>query len=386
MIQMNDFRSEPKELRREELAAVERVLRSGRFILGNELQQFEEAWAKFCGAKFCVGVANGMEAIELGLRALDIGPGDEVITTPMTAIATVVAIMHAGATPTLADIDPGTALLDLASVERCLTPQTRAVLLVHLYGRVSEMEHWTTFCKGARIHLLEDCAQAHGAVWAGRHVGTFGAWGAFSFYPTKNLGAKGDAGALVTNSAEIASRVKTLRNYGATKRYEYPETGLNSRLDELQAAILSTRLNWLEQFNARRQELARRFFAGIRNPRIQLLSAPITVALENVKPSLDGWHDSQKRWPAASHVYHLFVVRSAERNRLARFFEEHGIETLIHYPIPAHQQGFWKSVHCNARGLPNAESHAKQCLSLPCHPQLHDDDVAKVIATINQFE
>jgi dTDP-4-amino-4,6-dideoxygalactose transaminase len=206
MILMNNFRAEREELHRRELAAVERVFRSGWFILGSEVQQFEDAWAKFCRAKFCIGVANGMEAIELGLRALNIRLGDEVITTPMTAMATVFAIIHAGATPVLADIELGTALLDPTSVERCLTARTKAVLLVHLYGQIRETERWTTLCKKARIHLLEDCAQAHGSIWRGRHAGVFGTVGTFSFYPTKNLGAKGDAGALVTDSEERCSR------------------------------------------------------------------------------------------------------------------------------------------------------------------------------------
>ncbi len=246
MIQMNDFTSEPEELRWEELAAVERVLRSGRFILGNEVQQFEEAWAKFCGTKFCAGVGNGMDAIELGLRALDIGPGDEVITTSMTAIATALAIMHAGASLVLADVDPRTALLDFASVERCLTPGTKAVLLVHL-----------------------------------------------------------------------------------------------------------------------RQEIARKYLSTIDNGRIELLSPP------NAEQN---------------HVYHLFVIRCAERDRLAHFLDEHGIETLIHYPLPVHRQRCCKNARCDFRGLSAAASHAEQCLSLPCHPQLHDDDVAKITATTNQFE
>ena len=185
MIRMNDFTSEPEELRQQELAAVERAFRSGRFILGNEVQRFEEAWAKFCGARFCIGVGNGMEAIELGLRALNIGLGDEVITTSMTAIATVLAITHAGATPVLADIDLATALLDLESVERCLTARTKAVLLVHLYGQIPAMDRWLSFCRKTRIHLLEDCAQAHGAIWNRRHAGVFGTWGAFSFFRRK---------------------------------------------------------------------------------------------------------------------------------------------------------------------------------------------------------
>ena len=361
MIRMHDFKAEPEELRREELAAVERVLRSGRFILGEEVDQFEKAWAKFCGARFCVGVGNGMEAIELGLRALDLGAGDEVITTPMTAIATIIAIMHAGATPVLADIDPETALLDLASVERCLSSRTKAVLLVHLYGQLRDIDHWIALCSKAKIDLLEDCAHAHGAVWNGRHAGVFGQWGAFSFYPTKNLGAKGDAGALVTNSEEIASRVRRLRNYGGTNRYEHPEVGLNSRLDEMQAAILLARLNWLERFNARRQEIARRYLAGIKNPGVAL---PVQ---------------------SASHVYHLFVVRCPDRDRLAKFLNENGVETLIHYPIAAHHQGCCGNVRSDPRGLSSAEIHSKQCLSLPCHPQLSDDDVSKIVDVINQF-
>ena len=215
MIWMNDFTSEPEELSRQELAAIERGLRSGRFIL-----EMKYSSSRKVGQNFAARDSASESPIEWkpsnSACALDVGPGDEVITTPMTAIATVMAIIQAGATPALADINPTTALLDLASVERCLMPQTKAVLLVHLYGWVREMERWMTFCKKATIHLLEDCAEAHGAVWARQHAGVFGAWGAFSFYPTKNLGAKGDAGALVANSAEIASRVfcKVLRSGG----------------------------------------------------------------------------------------------------------------------------------------------------------------------------
>src|SRR3984893_3675871 len=361
MIRMNDFVAEPEELRRQELAAAERVLRSGRYILGEEVDQFEKAWAEFCGARFCVGLGNGMEAIELGLRALDIGAGDEVITTPMTAIATIMAIMHAGATPVLAEIDPETALLDLASVERCLSSRTKAVLLVHLYGQLRDIDRWIAFCSKAKIDLLEDCAHAHGAVWNGRHAGVFGRWGAFSFYPTKNLGAKGDAGALVTNSEEVASRVTRLRNYGSANRYEHPELGFNSRLDEMQAATLSARLNWLERFNARRQEIARRYLTGITNPRVAL---PVQ---------------------SASHVYHLFVVRCPDRDRLAKFLNKNGVEALIHYPIAAHEQGCCHNARCDPRGLSQAEAHARQCLSLPCHPQLSNDAVSKIIDVVNQF-
>jgi dTDP-4-amino-4,6-dideoxygalactose transaminase len=364
MIRMNDFVAEPEELRRAQLAAIERVFASGAFILGREVEQFEQAWAAFCGTNCCVGVGNGTEAIELGLRAIDIGPGDEVITTPMSALATVLAIIHAGATPVLADIDPTTALLDPIAVERRLSPKTKAVLLVHLYGRVPDMKRWIELCRQAKIHLLEDCAQAHGASWDGQRAGSFGTWGAFSYYPTKNLGAKGDAGALVTNSEQIAARVKALRNCGTSNRCEVAEPALNSRLDELQAAILSVRMNWLERFNARRQEIARTYLEEIVNMRVEVLSAPIHP--EN-------------------HVYHLFVIRSAERNRLAEFLDDKGVQTLIHYAIPAHRHGLRDFITHAPAELGNADSHARQCLSIPCHPQLRDDEVVQVIAAINQF-
>ena len=204
MILMNDFKAEPEELVQKELAAVERVLRSGWFILGKEVKDFESSWAARCGAKHAVGVGNGMDAIEIGLRTLGIGRGDEVITTPMTAFATVLAIIRAGATPVLADIDPETALLDPDSVERCLSPRTRAVLLVHLYGQVRAMERWTGLCGRSNIiYLLEDCAQSHAAAWQGKVAGTFGAWGAYSYYPTKNLGAIGDGGAIVSSGVLV---------------------------------------------------------------------------------------------------------------------------------------------------------------------------------------
>jgi dTDP-4-amino-4,6-dideoxygalactose transaminase len=365
MIQMNAFTAEPDELRREEIESMARVARSGWFILGREVKAFEQAWASYCGAPFCVGVGNGLDAIEIGLRAMGIGAGDEVVTTPMTAIATILAIVHAGATPVLADIDPETALLDVASVERALTPRTKAVLLVHLYGQIPDMDRWTAFCEEKGVQLIEDCAQSHGAAWNGKTAGTFGPFGAFSFYPTKNLGGKGDGGALVTGSTSIAERARMLRNYGTRTRYEHPELGVNSRLDELQAAILSARLPWLDRFNARRRAVADRYAREIANPRVRPLAPPRS---------------------SSSHVYHLFVVRCSDRDRLASFLTDRGIETLAHYPIPAHKQESLSGIRHDPRGLPHAERHAKECLSIPCHPQLRDDEVASVIAAVNAFE
>ena len=365
MISMNAFTAEPSELQVAELDAARRVLRSGWFILGREVEAFEAAWARYCGATFCVGVGNGMEAIEIGLRAMGIGAGDEVVTTPMTAIATILAIVHAGATPVLADIESGSALLDPASVERSLSGRTKAVLLVHLYGQVADMARWQSFCRHTGTALLEDCAQSHGAKLDGAMAGSFGAFGAFSFYPTKNLGARGDAGALVTSSPDIAAKARMLRNYGTRARYEHPEAGLNSRLDELQAGILNTRLGWLDAFNARRQAIARKYRKGIANARLELLEAP---------PD-DG-----------AHVFHLFVIRCAERDRLMHSLKTRDIETLIHYPIPAHRQKSLHGVSCDPTGLRVAERHADQCLSIPCHPQLSDHEAEQIIAALNEFQ
>ncbi|KQW38250.1 pyridoxal-5'-phosphate-dependent protein [Rhizobacter sp. Root404] len=364
MILMNDFKAEPAALREAMAAAAARVFASGWYVLGQEVQAFERSWAERCGTRHCMGVANGMDAIELALRGLDIGPGDEVITTPMTAFATVLAIVRAGAVPVLADIDPDTALLDPDSVRRCLSSRTKAVLLVHLYGQVRDLRDWVELCRAAGVQLIEDCAQAHLARWDGQVAGSFGAAGAYSFYPTKNLGAIGDGGAVVTQSEELAQRVARLRNYGQSERYVHPELGMNSRLDEIQAALLSERLKWLEPFTERRRAIAARYDAGIDNPRVRSL-APA-------------------RQPQA-HVHHLYVVCCEARAELARHLGEHGIQTHIHYPVPAHRQVPFVSLRRDPRGLPHTEAHAAACLSLPCHPQLTDDQLEAVIAAINAF-
>ncbi|MEQ1882046.1 MAG: DegT/DnrJ/EryC1/StrS family aminotransferase [Burkholderiales bacterium] len=365
MIPMNAFQREPESLRAKEIDAVRAVLDSGWYILGGQVKAFESAWASRTGTKYAIGVANGMDAIEIGLRCLDIGPGDEVITTPMTAFATVLAIIRAGAIPVLADIDPDTALLDRASVERCIGPKTRALLLVHIYGQVRDMDRWLELCKRENIRLFEDCAQSHLAAAMGEPSGSIGSWGAFSFYPTKNLGAIGDGGALTTNCDEIAAKAKVLRNYGQSVRYHHPVLGMNSRLDEMQAAILRVRLETLEEFTKRRQAIAVRYRAGIGNPRIRLLSAPQSVE---------------------SHVYHLFVICCDDRNRLADFLKNRGIESLIHYPIPVHLQPPCRGARTDPAGLGNAERFAETCLSIPCHPQLTDDEVFEVVKALNEYD
>lgn len=361
---MNDFKAEPPELREAMLTAVRRVLESGWYVLGAELEAFEKQWAAACGVAHGVGVGNGMDAIEIALRSLDIGKGDEVITTPMTAFATVLAIVRAGATPVLADVDPQTALLDPDSVARCLSSRTRAMVLVHLYGQIRSMETWTAFCSDHGIQLIEDCAQAHLAAWRGKSAGSFGAAGAYSFYPTKNLGALGDAGMLVTGSEVVAEKARCLRNYGQSVRYHHLEVGLNSRLDELQAAMLIERLKWLKDFTERRRRIAMAYRAGIENPLVRQLAA-----------SED----------PASHVYHLYVVTSDQRDNLQEHLRKNNVQSLIHYPVPVHRQIPCLGLIRDPEGLGHSERHADTCLSLPCHPQMPDAEVAAVIDVVNAF-
>ena len=365
MITMNDFRAEPRKLREALLRAAERVIESGWYVLGDEAIKFEKQWAAVCGLPYGVGVGNGMDAIEIALRALDIGPGDEVITTSMTAFATVLAISRAGATPVLADIDAESALLSLESVNRCVTSKTKAVLLVHLYGQMRQMLTWQTFCKQRNIHLIEDCAQAHLATAAGRVAGSYGAAGAYSFYPTKNLGALGDAGMLVTANANVAERAGQLRNYGQSVRSHHPELGMNSRLDEIHAAMLSEKLVWLEGFTERRRRIADLYRKEIVNPLVRHLAPP-------EEPS--------------AHVYHLFVVTCVKRDDLQLHLKKNQIQALIHYPIPVQLQEPCGSMKRDTQGLFVSEKHAAECLSLPCHPQMSDIDVARVVHTVNRFK
>ena len=365
MILMNDFKAEPVELKEEMLTAVARVIDSGWYVLGKEVESFEQHWAEICGVTRAVGVGNGMDAIEIALRSLDVGPGDEVITTPMTAFATVLAILRAGAIPVLADIDADTALLSLESVERCISAKTKAVILVHLYGQVRDMRVWIQFCESHNLYLIEDCAQAHLAAWQGSVAGSFGKAGAYSFYPTKNLGTLGDGGMLVTNDDALAERASQLRNYGQSIRYHHPEIGMNSRLDEVHAAMLQVRLSWLPEFTLRRQEIAKKYMQGIQHPLVRKLATP-----QEIK----------------AHVYHLYVIACEQRDTLQKHLESHGVQTHCHYPVPIHHQESCKDIRRDPQGLDVSERHAKSCLSLPCHPQMSDKDVDFIIDAVNQFK
>lgn len=364
MILMNDFKTEPAELRAAMLRAAQRVIESGWYVLGNEVAQFERLWAEKCGVSHGIGVANGMDAIEISLRALNVGPGDEVVTTAMTAFATVLAIHRSGATPVLADIDPDTALLSLESVKRCLGPRTKAIVLVHLYGQLAEMDAWVSFCDSHNIFLVEDCAQAHLASWNGRFAGSFGAMGAFSFYPTKNLGALGDGGMVVTTDDEYAVYASKLRNYGQRQRYYHDHYGLNSRLDEMQAALLMERLRYLDQFTESRRKIALTYAKNIRQNRIEILSTP-----------------TQQK----SHVYHLFVIKCNERELLQAHLKSHGVDSLSHYPVSIHHQIPCIDLKKDPKGLGYCEEHARTCLSLPIYPQMENSDVETVINAVNSF-
>jgi dTDP-4-amino-4,6-dideoxygalactose transaminase len=350
----------PAEDAAEVCAAIDRVIARGWFVLGPEVESFEQAFAAASGASHAVGVGTGTDAIALILRGLGLGAGDEVITTPLSAAYSALAVMMAGARPVFADIDEARYTLDPAAVEAAITPRTRAILPVHLYGQPADLPALARIAERHGLALVEDCCQAHAATCGGRPVGTFGIAGAFSFYPTKNLGALGDGGAVITGDRQLAERVKRLRNGGQTDRYLHAEAGINSRLDELQAAILGARLRFLPAWTARRRALA----------------ASYRHALDGAAVALPVQSD-------AGHVYHLFVVRSAARDRLKAHLAEAGVETLVHYPIPIPHQPALASEH--PADCPVASRVCGEILSLPLYPAMADEDVAVVARAVRSF-
>ena len=353
----------PGDDRIEIRAAIDRVVASGWFVLGPEVEAFESEFAGAMGAAHAVGVGTGTDAIALVLRALDIGPGDEVVTTPLSAAYTALAVMMTGARPVFADVDPVHLTLDPDRVEQAIGPRTRAILPVHLYGQAADMGALERIAARHNLPIVEDCCQAHLATAAGRPVGTIGVAGAFSFYPTKNLGALGDGGAVLTNDRALAARIRRLRNGGQTDRYHHEEAGVNSRLDELQAAILRARLPRLGQWTGRRRALAARYRGLLAN-----------AAAIDLPPERD-----------PGHVYHLFVVRVRDARGEARLalqtsLASRGIETLIHYPVPISRQPALAGV--DPRDCPAAARACNEVLSLPLHPGLSDADLDMVAAAV----
>jgi dTDP-4-amino-4,6-dideoxygalactose transaminase len=341
---------------------IERVVSRGWFVLGPELAAFETEFAEMSGARHAIGVGNGTDAIALALRAIGVRPGDEVITAAVSAAFTGLAILMAGATPVFADVDDDTGTVDAAAVESAITSRTAAIVPVHLYGQAADMTRLMAIANRRGIPIVEDGCQAHLATAEGRPVGTMGIAGTFSFYPTKNLGALGDGGAIITNDAAVADRLRRLRNGGQIDRYVHKEFGVNSRLDEIQAAVLRARLPFLHEWTERRRVLARRYRHALRD-------APVRVTPE--------------RDPG--HVYHLFTVRSPARGALMRHLEERGIGTIVHYPISLPAQPAFAGVLDNQPETPIADRLCAEVCSLPLHPGLTDADVDLVASEVTAW-
>lgn len=343
--------------------AIERFLASGQYILGPEVKTLEKEFAAFLGASFCIGVANGTDALALALRATGISPGDEVITVSHSAVASVAGIEQINAVPVFADIDPASRCLNPAVIERLLSPKTKAIVVVHIYGQPAAMDEIVSIARRHGLKVVEDCAQAHGAELHGRKVGTWGDAAAFSFYPTKNLGAFGDGGAVVTNLAEVAEQIRILREYGWKERYISSIAGFNSRLDELQAAVLRTKLPSLAGDNVRRREIAAAYCEAIDPAK---LTPPKAV-------------------PGTLHAMHLFVVESVERAALRDFMRAAGVGTALHYPQPIHLQPAYAGRIRGGNDLRETESLYRQILTLPMFPELTDDQVETVCDALRRW-
>ncbi len=357
MIPFNNLKPLHEQLRGELDAASKRVLDSGWYILGPELEAFESAFAAYHQVRYAVGVANGTDAIELALRAAGIGMGDEVITVAHTAVATVCAIEQTGATPVLVDIDAASYTISVAAAEAAITPRTKAIIPVHIYGHPADVSGLRKLVDQHKLLLIEDCAQAHGARVDGQLVGTWGHMASFSFYPTKNLGAYGDGGAVITNDAGYAANLKKLRNYGQTNRYIHEERGINSRLDEIQAAILSVKLAHLDAHNAERNRLALFYKESLQD----LNQVQLPLSPSNVK-----------------HVYHLYVVRVAGRDAIMESLKQQGVGTLIHYPVPVHLQQAYESLGYKKGSLPETERAAAEIVSLPMYIGLTTENIQTI--------
>jgi len=344
--------------------AFKRVLESGSIIMGTELKAFEDEFAAYCGVKHCIGVGNGLDALALALRARGIGAGDEVLVPSQTFIASWLAVSMTGATPVPVEIDINTYGIDASLLRSHVTPRTKAIMPVHLYGSPADMDGINAVAKEFGLFVLEDAAQAHGAYYKGKRAGSLGHAAGFSFYPSKNLGALGDGGAIVTNDDALADDMRRLRNYGSTKKYVHEVAGVNSRLDELQAAILRLKLPVLDHGNERRRAIADHYTAGLQG-----------IADLQTPKSVDG----------ATSVYHLYVIRTSKRDELAAYLNEQGVTCLIHYPIAPHQQGAYADLKIPADSLPLANQAAAQTLSLPIWPQMPFAAADEVIAHIKKF-
>ena len=338
------------------------ILRSGWYVLGNEVSSFEKEFAKFVGTKYSVGVASGLDALELAFEILGIGKDDEVLVQGNTYIASVMGISKNGATPVFVEPDEYYNI-DVNRLEEKITEKTKAILVVHLYGQASNIEEICKIAKKNNLYVVEDCAQAHGAMCNGKQVGSFGDIGCFSFYPSKNLGAFGDAGAITTNNEKYANMAKTLRNYGSSVRYVNEYIGRNSRLDELQAGLLRIKLSHLLELNNNRKYIAGRYLKEIKNKKIKL----------------------PKVLPNCTSVWHLFVIRTSKRDELINYLKENNIGTVIHYPIPPHMQKAYEYLNLKQGSLPITEKYSNELLSIPMYEGLTDEEISYVVEKLNNF-
>ena len=338
------------------------VLRSGWYVLGNEVRNFENEFASHTGSKYCVGLASGLDALRIAFRVLRIGKGDEVLVQGNTYIASVMGITMNGATPIFVEPDEYFNI-DASKLEEKITDKTKAILVVHLYGQASNMAPIVDLCKKYNLRLVEDCAQSHGAKFNGQMTGTFGDIGCFSFYPSKNLGAFGDAGAITTNNEKIANDVRIFRNYGSEKRYHNKVVGANSRLDEMQAGLLRIRLNHMTELEEEKRNICNRYLAELKNPKIQL-------------PKIRG---------GATHIWHQFVIRCKERDALMKYLDENNIGTIIHYPIPPHLSEAYQYLGHKEGSFPITEQYANEVLSIPLYNGMTKEEQDYVIEIMNKF-
>ena len=354
-----------EEIRKDLDAAFKKVVDKSYFIQGEECEKFEEEYAAYCGTKYCVGVATGLDAIYLILKALDIKAGDEVIVPSNTYIATALAVSFTGAKPVFVEPVIDTYNIDVTRIEEKITEKTKAIIAVHLQGRAADMDAINAIAKKHELYVLEDAAQAHGARYKGQRVGALSDAAAWSFYPGKNLGALGDGGCITTNNKQIADKVRALGNYGSDYKYHHIYQGTNSRLDEMQAAFLRVKLPHLDKWNEARRRIAEAYLSGITNP---LINLPLATSEEY------------------EHIYHVFVIRCDRRDELEKYLKDNGIGTVKHYPVPMHLQKAYEELHIQEGELPIAEEISKTVLSIPMYYGMTEEEVEYVIDKINKFE
>ena len=358
-----DLAAQLRPIRRDIDAAIARTLDNCSFCLGPDVAEFEKDFAQFCGAQQCVAMNSGTSALHIALMLLGVGAGDEVITTPYTFVATSWAISYIGAKPVYVDVDDTTMNLNPALVERAITPRTKAILPVHLYGQPCDLEPLLEICRRNKLPLVEDAAQAVDAKYKGKTVGTFGEISCFSFYPGKNLGAYGEGGALVTNNAAFATRARSLREHGSTQRYYHDEVGFNYRMEGIQGAVLGVKLKHLNRWTHDRQRVAKRYAELLADTPLQL---PREAA-------------------GCESAWHLYVVRHARRDELKKHLEANGVGCALHYPLPLHLQKCYASLGYKTGDFPVAEKAARECLSLPIYPELTDEQILRVVAVVKEF-